>query len=1017
MNKNGNHLDYNEKNKFILLKLFRRYVPGDPMNKFLLILLISFFPILEVPSQIKSIDSLDNFLKIAKDTGRVNIMIKLSLEYASSDLNKADSIATGALSLLDNLDYEEGLIRCLNSLSYIKSSKGNYEEGHHLSDRAIALSEKTGNKELLAQSYNTRFSLQFKNGNYEQALGAAEKSIDIASEINSVRALAQAYDNIGIIKGIHGLHTEAIEYFLKSLKLFEELGDDSKTAIALMHVGHTFELAGSYGKALEYLKRSLGINKRIGNKYNEAWALVNIGVTYSRLDKLDTALLFYQQSLKIAEEIKDHRLILTNLDNIGGKYSLMKDFEKANIYLQKAYELSKKSGTNSRTVYIMGNLAENYLYMGQFDSAKIFGEQQLDLAINSGLISEQKVAYYVLAQIYDSLNDYRNAHKALYNYIAVNDSIFTQEKSMQIEALRESFESEQKEQAIASLEKEKIAARFRRNTFAVVAVLLFFIGGLLYNNQRLKTNKGSKLLKNKQEVDQMKSKFFANITHELRTPLTLILGPIETIKSEAQNPKISKHLDILKINADRLLNLINQLLELSKLEAGSLKLMASPGNIIPVVKGIVMAFESIAQSKEIALTIKSSEEETVVFFDREKLEKIIVNLVSNAIKFTAEKGNIQVVLVKSDHNFNIHIKDSGKGIPSDELDHIFDRFYQTGNHGDSTGTGIGLALAKELVELHHGSIDVKSELGKWTEFTIQLPLGSTHLSEAELVNIPEDTYIGQPLTFSDPFPEFLEIDISDQGAISEKPLLLLIEDNAEVRNYIIEILQSQYKILKATDGEEGVKVAIEKIPDIIISDVMMPKMIGYAVCDILKKDERTSHIPILLLTARITLEDKIEGLENQADDYITKPFVPKELMIRLKNLLASRRKLKEKFGGKLTLKPNDIIANSVEERFISRLLKIMEENIADERFGVEQLAGEIGMSRSQIHRKMIALTNNTPTQFIRIFRLTRAMDLLKKEAATASEIAYTVGFNSPSYFTKCFREEFGYPPGEVNQHT
>lgn len=891
---------------------------------------------------------------------------------------------------------------------------GNFEEAFILNDSALYLSEKTGNGELSAECYNSLFTLHFKKGAYQQALSAAEKALVIATEANSIQSLAQATDNIGIIKGINGLHTEAIEYFLQALKYFEKTGDQSKAGIALMHVGHTFELAGNYTKALEYLNRSLEISRQTGNSYNEGWALVNIGVVHSRLNQPETALSFYKRSLEIAEQINDLRLILTNLDNIGGKYSLKKDFDSANIYLQKAYRLSEAAGVNSRSVYIAGNLAENYLYMGRFDSARIFGEKQLELALHSGLISEQKVAYYVLAQIYDSLHDYTNANKALRNYIAVNDTIFSREKSMQIEELREKFEAEKKEQTIATLEKEKKTERFRRNTLAGIALLVLISGSLLYNNQRMKTRRNKEILEKEKQIDQMKSKFLTNITHEFRTPLTLILGPIEMMKAETASPKIHRQLDIMKINASRLLDLINQLLDLSKLESGSYKLAAAYGNIVPVVNGVVMSFESMAQAKGIELSTRSSEEQIYAYYDQRQLEKVIVNVVSNAIKFTPEHGTIQVELFKSDGLLHIIIRDNGRGIPPHELEHVFDRFYQADISDDATGTGIGLALARELIGLHHGSIHANSETGKGTEFIIKLPLGRAHLSDEEIVE--SNVLEGEPISISNSYPDhnFMSKNIPGGKGAEDKPMLLLIEDNADVRNYITDILRQTFQVLPAQNGEEGIQTAIEKTPDIVISDVMMPKMNGYMVCAALKQNEKTSHIPVILLTAKSAADDKIQGLENQADDYVIKPFVPGELLARVQNLINSRRRLRSKYQRELILKPSEVAVNSVDERFIQRLLKIMEENIGDERFGVEQLAAEVGMSRSQIHRKMIALTNNTPSHFIRIFRLTRAMELLKKQAATASEIAYMVGFNSPSYFTKCFREEFGYPPGEAN---
>jgi signal transduction histidine kinase/DNA-binding response OmpR family regulator len=987
------------------------------MKKPLLLLLLSISLTFEILPQAPNIDSLRAVILQVEDTARVNVLLESAKNYSTRDLDLADSLIQEALYILEVHDYPEGLIKCWNSLSFIRSSKGNIDEGFGFCEKAIQLSEKLGNKYLIADSYNHLFVVHFKKGDYQKALAAAEKSVIIAEEANSLRLLAKGNDNIGIIKGINGFHSEAIEYFMKSLQYFEEIGDEKEIAISLLHLGHTFELAGNYEKALEYLKRSLEINKRAGNKFNIAWALVNIGVTYSRLNMIDTALQYYERSLEISEQLKDQSLILTNLDNIGGKYSLMKDFEKANYYLQRAYRLSEMSGINSRTVYIIGNLAENYLYMAQFDSAKILAEKQLELAINSGLITEQKVAYNILSQVYDSLNDHESAYTALQNYIIVNDTIFNREKSMQVEELRENYEAEKKEQTIANLQKEKDAERFRRNTFAGTALIVLIIGSLLYNNQRVKNRKNKELLRKEQEVDHLKSQFFANITHEFRTPLTLILGPIEMMKSEAINPKIHQHLDIMKMNAQRLLDLINQLLELSKIESGSLKLNASRGNIVPFIKGIIMSFESIAQTMEIELTIRSSTEQIEIFYDREKLEKVFVNLLSNAIKFTPEKGKIDVELRRLNQNIEILIRDTGMGMPAAELDLIFNRFYQSEYSDKNSGTGIGLALAKQLIEIHHGSILVKSEENLGTEFIIKLPLDDDHLTETEKVDveIPDtlsDIKANNEYQFEDDNIEERESEVFKS---SRKPLLLLIEDNVDVRNYIVEILESDYQLLQADDGVEGIEEALKYLPDIIISDVMMPNKDGYEVCNTLKQNEITNHIPIILLTAKVSTQDKIQGLENQADDYLTKPFIPKELLVRVKNLIDSRRKLIDKYQRELILRPSEVTVNSVEEKFVQRLIQSMEEHLGDEKFGVEELASEAGMSRSQLHRKMVALIDQSPNHFIRTFRLARAMELLKKQAANASEIAYQVGFSSPSYFTKCFRETYGYPPGEAKQ--
>lgn len=986
------------------------------MTRTLSIFFICLATLTSVLANSKKIEELERKLRKATDTTRVNILNELSGLYASSDLNHADSLAKEASALLERIDYTAGRINNLNHLSYIKSSLGQFDLGLDFSDEAIQTSKLFDDKQLLADSYDYRFMLLFQKGDYSEAQIYAELSNTFAEEAGSVRLIAKSYDNLGILQGIKGNHSGAIEFFMKSLEAYEQVGDDSKISLALMHLGHTFELAGNLNKALEYLKRSLQINKKIENKYNEGWTLVNIGVVYSRMNQVDSALTYYEASLALAEQINNHRLILTCLDNIGGKYSLKRDFEKANYYLQKAYRLSEKSGQNSRTVYISGNLAENYLYMGQFDSARIFGEKQLELALSSALISEQKVAYFILAQIYDSLGDYKRAHQSLLEYITVNDTIFNRQKSEQIESLRESFETEKKEQEITLLAQEKQSAEFRRNIYGIIAVLVFIIGVFVYNQQRIRSKRNKLLLAKEKELDRMKSRFFANISHEFRTPLTLILGPVTDLLARIPDPVDQKQLKVMKRNADRLLDLINQLLDLSKIEFGNMKLEMSKSDIITVLKGITLSFHSIMAQKEIKLIMDVTPNQLEINFDRSKFETILTNLLSNAFKFTPQHGCITVeskVVSKkfkkgSKEYFEVSITDTGPGIPGADIRNIFNRFYQSENNqlSQQEGSGIGLALSKELVELHQGRIEATSQVDEGTKIVFDIPVDLPAGSEQhtnEVIKPLKALEINQ------------EVDIREGDPVvhRDRPVVLVIEDHPEVQTYIQDVLNAEYVMLSAYDGEEGISKAVEKIPDLIISDVMMPKKDGYEVCRALKQDERTSHIPIILLTAKSDTEDKIEGLQQKADDYVTKPFVPRELLARVANMIESRNRIREKYKKEGVLKPKDIAVNSVDEKFLNRLIEVVEQNINNEKFGVEQLGNELNMSRSQLHRKLTALLGQGPNQFIRTFRLQRAHDLLRQNSATTAEIAYQVGFSSPSYFTKCFHEQYGYTPSEI----
>jgi signal transduction histidine kinase/ligand-binding sensor domain-containing protein/DNA-binding response OmpR family regulator len=561
------------------------------------------------------------------------------------------------------------------------------------------------------------------------------------------------------------------------------------------------------------------------------------------------------------------------------------------------------------------------------------------------------------------------------------------------------------------------------------------------------------------EVDRMKSRFFANISHEFRTPLTLILGPISkwnelldsgepSLSSPATRQSLSRDLGMMQRSARRLLRLINQLLDLSKLEAGAMKLRASRINIVPLVRGVANSFESAAGMRGVGLEVDAEAEEIELYADREMLEKTVANLLSNALKFTPEGGSVRVLLRRvppgggprqspgsrsaaplhpqdasrtpaPDGHVELSVSDTGIGIPADKLDRVFDRFYQvdSSHHREHEGSGIGLAFVKELVEIHHGTVRVESEEGKGSVFTVQLRLGRDHLKDEEVVEPParapvatrgHEEAVAAPTEASAPDP-------GPADATVGRPIVLIAEDNPDVRGYIREYLVPEFRVDEARDGAEGVAKALEGVPDLVISDVMMPKMDGYEVCRVLKGDQRTSHIPVILLTAKAGSESVIEGLETGADDYLIKPFEPKELLARVRNLIELRKTLRQKFNVGTPLRPGEISVTSVDDAFLNRVREAVERGMADEAFTVEQLAEEVCMSRMQLHRKLTSLTGLAAGDFIRYMRLHRAMAMLKGHAGTVSEIAFRVGFSDPSYFSKCFHRQFSITPSEVQK--
>ncbi len=534
-----------------------------------------------------------------------------------------------------------------------------------------------------------------------------------------------------------------------------------------------------------------------------------------------------------------------------------------------------------------------------------------------------------------------------------------------------------------------------------------------------------------EELDRTKSRFFANISHEFRTPLTLTLGPLENILSGVYGvveKPVRAQLAVMHRSARRLLRLINQLLDLSKLEAGRMPLRAQHGNLVPFLKGIVHSFSSYAERKQLTLQFAAASETILLAFDPDKLEKIIANLLSNAIKFTPGPGTIRVTVSvpppasdEDEAGVEIRVKDSGPGIPEEERAAIFDRFHQVDDSPTRTqgGTGIGLALTKELVELHGGTISVESEVGFGSTFTIRIPL----IVESEIEKPDEATVDAEAQTAAwlmQEREETIEEETAkpssqaDQPAPlkrSDLPLLLIVEDHADVRAYLRGCLEAQYRIEEAEDGVAGLEKARTLMPDLIITDVMMPRMDGHTFCRHVKADKALNHIPVIMLTAKASEESKIEGLLARVDDYLYKPFNAQELQARVANLIAVRRLLQERYRRDLLLQASEVSVQSAGDLFISEARTVVERHL-DEALDIDTFAHEMHLEKRQLQRKLKDLTGQTPTEFILTIRLSRAKQLLDAQAGSVSEIAYDVGFNSASYFTKRFRERFGLTPSE-----
>ncbi|KAA0990169.1 ATP-binding protein [Dyadobacter aurulentus] len=514
------------------------------------------------------------------------------------------------------------------------------------------------------------------------------------------------------------------------------------------------------------------------------------------------------------------------------------------------------------------------------------------------------------------------------------------------------------------------------------------------------------------ELDTFKSRFFINLTHEFRTPLTLILGPAERILARTQDAESQSQLALITRHAKRLLKMINELLDLSKLEAGKMELNNAPLEVVGLIKSIAYSFETLANQKQVSIHFSSNTEDFTGLTDKDKLENIFYNLISNAVKFTPRGGSISISLIfdkKEDLNELIAtISDTGTGIPAEKLPYIFDRFYQidSSDSRPQEGTGIGLAITKELTALLGGSVSVESEAGKGTNVTVKLALETS-----DAVVIPDSILIKQQ-------PANMTVETVNNSDFLKSPdshLVLVIEDNADLRSFIRSSLAGNYRILEAENGLNGLDLAFDNVPDLVITDLMMPGKDGYQVCADIKSNEKTSHIPVIILTAKVDVESRLTGLQTGADAYLRKPFHEPELIAQIENLIATRQSLREKYSRNNLWLTHSADLPSIEQAFLTKVRRALESHLSDETYSAELLAGDVGLSRTQLHRKLKALINQTPGDLIRTVRMEKALELLRKNAGTVAEIGYIVGYGNPSNFSTSFAQHFGFPPSEASK--
>ena len=952
-----------------------------------LIFLISLAINQDVFCQQNKVDSLKNELTHASDTTRINILIELANTLIDYGDPEAEIYANEAFALSDSLKYDKGLAISKWHLANITYQKENYLKAAELFNECIELFANLDSIKWMI-SYHAIGNCFLQMSLFDRALEYHLEGLEKSELLGKPQYIARSLRNVGTAYKYIGEIDKSLEYFLKALKLVENSEPGFELARILTVIGNVYTNKHEYDLANEYYKRSLVISRTIGSKWDEVQALLMTGAVYRYKELPDSAMPYLEQCLELCHEMDYSKGSAGSYSELSLVYQQLENIKKAKEYGLLAYEYAKN----------------------------------LDYLNHHSILKD-------LHDILEASGDYKTALKFRKIHMAIKDSLNKEQNNREIGKIeaKYEFDKQRKEEERQRMEEESIAAQKRQRNLVLLFsgigfLLLIVIFGIIY--LRTLGRKNRQITQQKEKIEafsQVQSNFFSNISHEFRTPLTLILSPLRILESTARSKEDLEEMEIIRKSANKLLQLVNQILDLSKLESGQMDKKLSVGNLTQHMLAIYASFDSLSELRSIEYQKQFPDADIITEFNPDHIDKILSNVLSNAFKFTNDGGKISMVseLIvqrgKSSSNkrntlLQITVKDTGVGIPPDKLGHVFDRLFQVDDSAklNYEGTGIGLAMVKELVEYYDGKVEIESEIGWGTQVTIRLPLDNLY---------SKDEIADQVEQITDPtIVEALDAEIeSDQKPFKKSHAVLIVEDSVDLRNHLHHLLNEDYDVLLAENGEAGLELALDQMPDVIVSDVMMPRMSGIEMTEKLKNDVRTSHIPIILLTAKADKQDKLKGLKIGADDYLTKPFDAEELKVRIENVIKTREDLQKKIAANILVKPSSVDIPSVDEQFLKKAISIVEKHIDDETFSVDVLSKEIGMSRAHFHRKIKALINLPTTHFIRAIRLERAKELLEKGTGNIAEVAYSVGFSSRNYFTRCFQDHFGKTPSEIER--
>lgn len=1050
-------------------------------------------------SALLTFDNPHQKMELLNDLGRT---YELTRQLDSSRI-----ILEEAQSLAEQFNREDLLVSILYNLSYAYYGLGDFQIAVNQLRQSYRLAGRLQNDEAQFTALNQIGRFYSYIGQSDSAELYMYKGLDKLKQLGDKNKQARTLMNLGNNAARSNQIPKAMDYYNQSLVLANDLADFHLVIAIYGNIGYTYTGNGKFPLALEAYQKAMQIAKQLNASDRQANISQEIGSIYTSLNDLNQAIDYYEQAERLWAKEKNANQRKYAIEKKGDVYLLKKDYALALDQFLQSDQMVKLNNKNLIEAPILLKIGNCYEKLSRLDSARFYYEFALNNTMNNTVsndIEHQKIigeslsslariyleqeeldsAYFNARQAFEISRDIEkeelsmeaaallyqiykikgNSDRALqYHefYRKVQDSIFSQQNIKQIAQLEIQNRFDREKQKLAfEREKERQAARNRQLFTLIITGSLALFLFIAYRNvlAKKRSNTQLSLLNNQlaqqniivegqkkklEELDQVKSRFFTNISHELRTPLTVIGGMAQQIKG---NEKAKK---LIQRNNHNLLELVNQILDLRKLESGALQLELIQGNIIFYLRYILESFHSLAQNKGLVLHFLSDETAFWMDYDKEKLLRIVSNLLSNAIKFTPENGHVYLSVNSGREMIDgeitngerrtpstaaslmIAVKDTGIGIPENKLPYIFDRYYQVDDSATrkSEGAGIGLALTRELAKLMNGSIEVQSEEGKGSTFRLILPISrNAPLKKNEAANLPRkisegamkdnnSEHIASATTYD-------EKEVVQTPVANKKPTLLIIEDNPDLVEYLESLLSYHYDLEIATDGQEGIEIALEQIPDLILSDVMMPRKDGFEVCETLKNDQRTSHIPIVLLTAKADAASRVAGLKRGADAYLAKPFNQEELFVHLEKLHRLRLQLQARYSllkpppsseeASLDASEDSHSLTQAEDAFMQSLREIVEANLDNEKFAVPELCKAIGMSRSQLHRKIKALANRSTTHYIRSIRLQKAKELLQEGDLNVTQVAFEVGFQNRTYFSRAFSDEFGVSPKDVS---